>query len=45
MRDVINAARNVTLGDIIGAAVLVALVIAGLYMPVWLPVVAGWLDK
>ena len=44
MRDLINAARNVTLGDIIGAAVLVALVIAGLHAQDWWPVVAEWME-
>lgn len=44
MRDLIKAARNITLADIIGAAMLVALVIATMHAPDWWPVVAEWLE-
>ena len=43
MHDLIKAARNVTLGDIIGAAMMVALATATMHAPDWWPVVSEWM--
>ncbi|MGB0299406.1 MAG: hypothetical protein ACPGC3_08100 [Paracoccaceae bacterium] len=44
MTDLIKVARNITLGDIIGAAMLAALAAATMHAPDWWPVVAEWME-
>lgn len=44
MTALIKASRNVTLGDIIGAALLIALATAIMHAPDWWPVVSEWME-